>query len=655
MDADFCKDFGISLELVSSSRRLDEIGGVRFVWLAIYARGLKLPTKGQFADNLWTQCLKVGFEDPNVMKQIFAYARKQKDEYGSFWSKLYLTVLSNYLPARHGEAWLLHIRLQKYFPPTSLQFRQLFEFALCNDKSRKTYLRMHECFPHVRIYDSAISELCRRGLHATAAEWHETLIRRGDFPSDARKAEPVLRFFSAHGSEKRLMESIRLMVEAGVSFAVYRKKNAKIPSYISRDIVVPPLGIVEEVPEKKLSDGFCARMFATQLFSINTIISTLAFLGVDEIGPQALREMTSRRLDDFPFDRAVQECLNQLEEVGISTGTSTFSVVVQKLAAEKKDYLLRNVITCDLHSDTFEDRDLQEKLLAQYHQQHDRTAFARTICILTARTPRQSLETKRMNLTLRAHLTSRDSPGVMRIVDSMQEQGFQVSPKSMIHMRDTMLSHRKPGRAPVTTKELDLLTRLWQDALRSRRFIPPYAWSELLRRLGMSGRLLTFERLALWLAAWYSSPEFRASRLFPTFANPPRPLLSHPLMSVDLRPGNPLHPLQTLFPVALQKGIVAWGFQHTPYLGPRRRQVLDWSWGLALLRKLRDRGVFIQDSTISRALRRRLVYLSDNAQSKRRINLVKRRESLSIHQVSRKARKIWGGSLDLDHVNNGDD
>ncbi|KAL9004148.1 MAG: hypothetical protein Q9188_003018 [Gyalolechia gomerana] len=643
---DFRKDFSIWLELANVRQRLHGTEGIRLVWRTMLARRLNLPTVGASADALWTQFLGLGFEDPDILKEIFIYARQQKEAHSQTWSKLYAAVLRHHLQKVPGKVWLCHMRLYKHFPPTSYQFQQLLRLSLHDEQLRQIYLRMHESFPYVQLYDFAIPQLCRQGLYATAAAWHEKLIRRGDYPSDARQAEPVLCYLAVNGDKNRLMEFTRLMVEAGVSFAVYRDKDVRLPSFISRNIVRPPLGHVEEIPGKKLSDGFCARLFATKVFSLDTVISSLVFLGAQEIGPQALREMAARELFHNPYHLALQARLDQLRKVGIFTDNSTFCIVVRKFAVERKDHLLRNVVSCDLHSDTFEDHDLQESLLPHYQEQRDTTAFTRTIVILTAKTPERFVETKRLNHVLRAYLTRRDLPGVTRTIGKMREQHIQLESKSTMHMRETMLSQRRIGCRPATTKELDLLIRIWQDVLRSDGFIPPNAWTEILRRLGMSGRLLAFERLALWLAAWYSSPDFRASQACNPFGNYRKSAFPHPLMSVDLKPSNPLHPLQTLFPRSLQQGIVAWGFQCVSGSRARGQGRPDWTWGLSLLRKLKEAHVHVPTPVVAKAFKLRLLTMFGPGRSRRKVNRVNRRWNGSGFDLYiQKAKHIWGKDL----------
>ncbi|KAI4128040.1 MAG: hypothetical protein LQ338_002931 [Usnochroma carphineum] len=659
LDADAsAKDFSIWQELLHIRRRDHGVEGIRLVWQAVLEKRLELPTTGTSADVLWTHFLDLGFKDPKALKGILIYAWELKNARDRAWSKLYATVLGHHLRQNHDEVWDWHMRLYKHFPPSSQQFRQLLTLALHDEKLRETYEKMHASLPQIHIYNFAIPQLCRRGLYATAVKWHEKLIRRGDCPSDARKAEPVLRYLAMNGNRTRLDECTRLMVDNGVSFAAYRNKDVKVPSFILRDIVMPAPAQPDKTPEKKLSDGFCARLFATKVFSINAVIGSLVFLGAKEIGPQALREMAARELDQKPYHQAIQARLDQLKEDGISTGDSAFSVLVRQFAAERQDHLLRDVITCDLHSDTFEDHDLQESLLPRCQEQRDTTAFSRTLAILMVKVPEHLVDSKRLNYILRSNLTRRDLPGITSTIEQMQEQHIHTESKTIMHMRQTMLFSRQPGHRPQVTEDLDLLIRVWQSFLRSGSFLPPNAWTEILRRLGMSGQLEKFQSLALWLARWYSSSEFRESQM--CMSDHKRPTAGvkhhHPLLGIDVEPSDPWHPLQKLFPRNLQQGILAWGFlhtcrnDHTHFTRDQEQQrELDWTWGLSLLRTLRsEHSVHIPTPVVAKAFKLRLRALfSPAGRLRRKISKGGERHDIrpSASFYIERANKIWGKDL----------
>ncbi|KAL8800797.1 MAG: hypothetical protein Q9182_004905 [Xanthomendoza sp. 2 TL-2023] len=641
--------FPVWLELAHTRRRLHGVEGIRLVWRAVVEKGVNLPTIGDTADRLWNSLLELGFHDPDTLKEIFIYARHQEEASGRAWVKIYATVMAHYLLEKPDKAWLCHMRLYKHFPPSNQQLRELFMLVSSNDRLRQLYLSMHKYFPWARIYDIAIPELCRQGLYATAVIWHKKFIERRDLPSSARWTEPVMQYLAATGAKTQLMEYTRLMVAAGVSFTPYRAQNILIPPEVSRELMNVGADKNDDLREDGYSDKFCARLIATRFFSVENIIYTLGFLGVREIGPLALRELAARELSHTPYCRAVQDRLAQLDKASVAIGDSTFSVLVRQLAIGGQSHLLTNLVSCDLHTDTFEDYNLQESLLTYYQENRDTVAFNRTMAILTAKVLERSIPGRRLNLILRSHLTRRDLQAVKNTIERMQDLQISIEPKSNVHMKQTLLSRRQVGRRPADTKELTLLIHIWQDALRLGSPVPPYVWTEILRRLGMSGRLIQFERLALWLAEWYSSPGYRTSLSCILSRREGDTELLNPTMEIDLKPSNPLHPLHVIFAPGLQQGIVAWGFQYShsiPHGRKRHGFKLDWTWGLSLLRRLRNWKVHVKQPDVSKAFRLRLIALFGSKTSKRKINQSMRDKNRgTLRLYIRKAKEIWG--LDL--------
>ncbi|KAL8808268.1 MAG: hypothetical protein Q9200_004335 [Gallowayella weberi] len=641
--------FPVWLELAHTRRRLHGVEGIRLVWRAVVENGVNLPTIGDTADRLWNSLLELGFKDPDILKEIFIYARHQEEAYGRAWRKMYATVMGRYLIENPDRAWLCHMRLYKHFPPSNQQLRELFMLVSTDDRLRQLYLSMHKYFPSARIYDIAIPELCRQGLYATAVTWHKKFIERRDLPSSARRTEPVMQYLAVTGAKTQLVEYTRLMVAAGVSFTPYRAQNILIPPEVSRELMNVGEDKDDDLPENGYSDKFCARLIATRFFSVENIIYTLGFLGVREIGPLALRELAARELSHTPYCRAVQDRLDQLDKASVGIGDSTFSVLVRRLAIEGKSHLLANLVSCDLHIDTFEDYNLQESLLTYYHENGDTVAFNRTMAILTAKVLERSIPGRRLNLILRLDLTRRDLQAVKNTIERMQDLQISIEPKSNVHMKRTLLSRRQVGRRPADTKELTLLIHIWQDALRLGSPVPPYVWTEILRRLGMSGRLIQFERLALWLAEWYSSPGYRTSLSCILSRKEGDTELLNPTMKIDLKPSNPLHPLHVIFTPGLQQGIVAWGFQYShaiPHGRKRHRLKLDWTWGLSLLRRLRNCKVHVKQPDVSKAFRLRLIALFGSKTSKRKINQSMREKNRgTLRLYIGKAKEVWG--LDL--------
>ncbi|KAI4242641.1 MAG: hypothetical protein LQ352_007194 [Teloschistes flavicans] len=649
---DFRNDFDLWFCLAHIRRRTRGTEGIRLVWKAILERGVDLPVVGEPANELWNHILELGFEDSEILKEIFVYARKLKEDHGRVWPMLYITVLGHHIRAVPSRVWLCHARLQKHFPPSNEQLQQLLALVIFDDELRQVFLTMHKDFPFARIYDGAIPELCRQGLLSTAVEWHRRLFKRGDLPLDPKSAEPILQHLACVGDKSRLMEYSRLMAATGIH-SKKTERPIESPPVLADKVPTNQVAEIVEAPnsDKQYSDQFYARLFATKVFSIDTIISALIFLNTRQIGPLSLREMAAREISHIPFHGVLRHRLDQLKEAGITISQSTFCVVIHQLIEERKDHLLRSVVTCDLHSDTFEDEELQESLLPFYQKQGDTLAFNRTLAILTARLPDQDskiLETKRWNLILRSSLTRRELPDVKGVLEKLKELQIQVEPRSTAYMSKTLLSRRQVGRGPASTQELNLLIRIWQDALHSGAAVPPNAWNEILRRLGRSGRLITFERLALWLANWYSSPAFRNSQ---------KPMLQETGQTAGLlvspasaehKASSSFHPCRAIFRPSLLQGIVAWGFQHHHSNHDRKLKHPirpTWSWGLSLLRKLRNCNVYVPQQVVSKAFKLRLIDLFGE-RSRRKLNRAnKSRNKLNPEQYIKMAKKIWGPAL----------
>ncbi|KAI4159208.1 MAG: hypothetical protein LQ342_006791 [Letrouitia transgressa] len=666
----FRTDFELWLELVRFRRRIYGVDGLRIIWKHIQEGDLRLPTYGYIAEELWQQFLDLGFEDDGVLKELFVYAMKLKADTGSSWHHLYAKTLAQSLQQNPSKAWVCHTQLKKYFPPTVQQFQHLIPVSLSNKMTRRVFLRIHKEFPNHCIYDTAIPELCRRKMYTTALKWHRILAEdRNDLPSSSKICEPLIRYLTLSGDTARTIEITQRLVAAGVPFSAPLNRSSKPNLAISGNFMSNQLAEVFGIKRIRFDDAFCARLFATKVFSIDTAINGLSILGVDNIGPISLREMASKE-HEVPYSMNIRQRLKQLEERKISIGKSTFSLLVRRLANENQDLVLKDLVTCDLHPDTFDDKDLQENLLAFYQDKGDQVAFDRTLAVLTARTPSQLRDVKRSNLILRAHMARRDVPNIVLAVERMRELRLPIESLSCSYLRTTVMQRRKLGKRPLHTKDLHLVIRVWQYTLQSGGIIAPLAWREILRRLGKSHRLTEFETLALWLVDWYSSPKGaqrpialrkEAETLLPRhdqrYSRRSLQLTSTAIayaddhVDVDSSPPDRLHLSRTLFPSPIQQGIIAWGFQHSA-LRSRNRQPC-WTWGLLLLRKLQARGILVNRAVVAKACRQRLQVLFGPARpTKRRFNERKRRHNReTVTEYVKEAESIWGKGLFRDREN----
>jgi hypothetical protein len=646
----YAMDFDLWLELVRFRQRHYGLEGLITIWKNLSGRGLQLPCGGRIADELWSALLELGFNFPEILKEIEVYAKKQRALTGQSWPKLYLTILRYHLRFKPNYAYEWHAHLHIDFPPSPEHVVELFRHALMNEAALGYFRRIYIGLGMRHMYNTIIPEFCARGDFTAALKWHNLLIRKCDLPSNASISEPLLHHLAIYGNHDHLVEITKRMVDAGVSFADRTRSNLKPAPLISRVLMNRQLGEIHGISPKVLTDGFCARLFATTMFTIDIVINGLCVLGVEAIGPLSLKELASR---EKSIPEAINSRIDQLSRAGISIGNSTFSKLVRKLASEGKSTLLNDVLACDLHPDTFEDRNLLESLFLSYHQAGDTRQMERTLAILTVNSTHESLAADYLNLLLRLYLTRRDLNGIKLTLDKMRDMHLMVSPRSSSYVRVCMLSRRQVGRRPYRTDDLPLVINIWQQLLQLGGTVPPIAWREILKRLGIAGQLMDFEALSLWLAKWYSDPTARASHLSLASSEMEDRKVSTPRVLAILSPRHHLHPLRSLFPTVMQEAIVTWGFQRgvngkilrdTSSTGRTRR--LPWTWGLQLLRKLSQCKVHVARQTVARICRQRLVSLFGCGLSNRKIN--RRAQQVNKHYLSHYAneiREIWGADL----------
>lgn len=649
-DARYADDWKLWLELIRFRRRHHSTKGTQTLYREIFQRDMSMPTRGVVGKELWDTAIMIGYEDPGFLREVVAYAIKLKRTTGEAWPRLYYSVVVCGLKMDPNLAYNLHVRLKEDFPPSLVDYQKLFHRSTAIDNVN-AFERVYRDLPLPGMYGTIIPELCRLMNNRDAIKWHKLLFGLKDLPADFNDIKPFLGYLAHIGDDRQIEQVFKELKEApgGVtSIPLATEKFIRERHSISREIFNRQLGEVHGVAPKHLSDRFCARLFATRLFSIETVISGLQMMAVETIGPLSMREIASR--DNYHPSNFTRH-LDRLKDAGISPDESAFSLLIQKLAWSDEQRLLRSVVECDLHPDTFEDADTQERLLAEYYEQNDQLLIERTLAAITVRCREQDVAKWRWNLTLRSHVKLRRIDAVKSILTIMKQQGVPVTTRSSRHLRVCWLSKRQVGRAAHSTKELPLIINATQSTMLSGRYVPITAWKEIMRRLGMAGRLPEFENLAFWLVDHYTSSVGMSSM-------PSRILVNPDAVSEPGSNSNPQAFIKTLFTIAAQHAIVAWGFQQAVKCSPgkfRRVQMSSsvlnrqrplWVWGLVLLRSLQQRGVPIHRSTVARICTQRLDTLFGSGVSRSRINRQSR--ALDLHARGfyiRGMKDIWGEEL----------
>ena len=654
-DPQHSRNWSLWLELIVFRKRHHGFEGTTAICKTLLRqlssqRALRLPTRGIIANQLWDLLIRSGFYDSSLLEEIITYAISLKHATGRSWPDMYYSIVSVALKKDPDSAYSWHLKIRNDFPPLLDEYKKLFKQSL--DWGTSEHLRcLYKDTPLLGMYRTVIWHLCKLQMHSEALEWHDLLCGLRDFPVRLADVKPLLEHLVYIGDGPRLEKIVGALAEAKVEVKKRAEESVRRHPAISREIMNRRLGEVHGIAPKHLSDSFCARLFATRLFSVNTIISGLQMMAAEEIGPLSLREIAVR---DNCDPGMICDHTDALRNAGISLDSSVFCTLIRSLAVENKSGILKSVVGCDLHPDAFADPGLQERLLAQYYEKNDLMKIERTLAVLTMDCWVNDLRMVRMNLILRCLTTLGRRGKVLAMLEQMKHEGISVSTRSSRHLRVCWLSRRQRGRGAEEVFELSLLIQASQMSMQSGHFVPLVAWREILRRLGMAGRLTEFENLALWLVDWYSSPAATA-------ALPKRILLSSHRGQALIgghggleRPANrdPQRFLNLLFTTAARHAIVAWGFQHISSKkasgedGPRFR----WQWGLHLLYKLRERGVPIQKGQVARICRHRLNTLFGPGSSKRKINRRARLEQSAFESYTesvyvRKMEAIWGEDL----------
>ena len=645
----YANDWSLWLELIRFRKRHHGNQGAQALFKEIFRREMSLPTTTQVGRELWELSVMAGHQDSIFLVNIVSYAKRVKQSSGEAWSDLYYSILAHALKMDPTLAYDMHIRLKEHFPPSIGDYRRLFR--LCASwENLNDFEGIYRDFPLPGLYATIIPELCKSQRYRDALKWHNLLFTFKDLPSVFAEIHPLLTYVVQRGDSRQLEQlvvDLRQAYGGTVSMPNTAERFVRKHNAIGREIFNRHMGEVHSVTPKHLSDDFCARLFATKLFSIDTVINGLQMMSVDMIGPLAMREIATRD-DSDPI--AICRHIDQLKDRGVTLDRSVFSTLMQKLALRGDKALLKSLTECDLHPDAFEDTNVQEQLLAQYYDRDDRLQFERTLAAICVRCKEQKVPIWRQNLTLRCLIALKKHEAVISTMQTMAYRNIPVTTRSSRYLRMCWLSQRRRGYAAFSTKELTIIINASISTLRSGGNVPIVAWKEILRRLGMASRLEELEALALWLVDFYTGSKI------------PNVLPVQMMLKQDQKTGfssnsNPQAFLQDLFTIAGQHAIVAWGF-HAEVKGTSkfrriRPGLIDytekrplWTWGLVLLRRLQARGVPIHESTVAWICTYRLRCLFGRGISNERVN--RRSRSLNrwtLKYYIREIKKIWGKDL----------
>lgn len=682
-NAEESKKTALWVEALVYHERIYKYAGAHNVFLAMRHRAYRIPTADTpDAAILWGTLLRYS----QLVVPVLNHAVQIYEETREIHPHLYEMCMVHWLPRHPRLALDYHHLLVVKLRLRKLPLHRLAQRTRSKLTSRAIngLMEIYRTSNERDLYDEVVPALCDQGHITLARRWHTMCFHRKDLPSPAAASHPIIQLFIAEFSFSSGSDKTSLVAQHQGTIAKHvlmtgpntnrRDLRQKYNQELTRRLTG------RDTAPMRFDDPFCARLFATKAFSPASIIQGLVMVGVNEIGPQAIRAMGLRT---DPTE--MPERFKELKDAGIALQGCVFSLALEKFALEGRFTLVRSILDSDQHPDVFSDAELQRKLLDFYIEQGDLMQAHRTLAILALFHNDSSTES--WNILLQSRIRQIFPTEIVNVLQDMRKHGIFVSTESISTIK-SLLRRRQIGRKPVssTGRRFDDVRFVARIYILVSEYgignIYPRAWREIIRRFGMLGRFRELRRLLFWLLSWYA-PQGAAS--FDKLPRSPywdsaisRLRQEYPEyfqyfnVSPKLPQGSHRHPIYQLIPPPLQQALVIWGFRASllpnasweqsmlssiaakkhyrrRFIQKRLLSPIPWSIGLQTLVELRDLGVHVHHSTVTTALRMQFIVLFGKGRSNKIANrIMEDVNTMSYEQYVQEANNIWGSRLLLE-------
>lgn len=647
-------------ECLQQKTRIGGWIGIRQIWAArdgVY----DLPTSDTpDAEYLWATFFTV----PDLVLPVILHAVEVRRKTGHLHPRLYELCMGYWLPRErqidqvphYHHYFLVHLKLRK-LPLRSLAHHGKQRFT---SKSYAAFMEIYRTSNEKDVYDEIVPTLYVRGSVRLAQQWHTLCILRGDRPSPEVAAVPAIQKLQASISDPTDPKA-RLV-------SIYADRMKHGPSKLNNDLLRRLQG--RDTAPVRFDDKLCAKLFATRSFSVESVIQGLAMVGVNEIGPLAVRAMATTA----ESNNVIKDSFEALKAAGIALQGTVFSLALEKFALDERWGLVRSMLSSDQHSDVYDDIGQQKELLAYYLENQDFEQAHRTLAIMSFF--HNDMATESWNLLLQAQVAqvAHFQPHqIWHTLENMRQKRILVYTQTLVSIKSLLRPRRrtrKPQNSSLLGKfdELRFVARIFLFVMENELgTVSPLIWREIIRRYGMLGRLRELRRLLYKLFSLYAPqrsehdnlprPPFQDSAISHLLGKShSRPEATHWKSSKSMDQSYLEHPLRLLVPGALQQGLVVWGFrQGILPNAPHERSMLGgaaptkrfhWSVGLKIVVALRDLGLEVHDYNVIKALQALFIILFGAGRSvKRENNRMSLANTISYAQMVEEVNEIWGAPL----------
>ncbi|KAJ6265013.1 hypothetical protein Dda_1168 [Drechslerella dactyloides] len=652
------------LQLLKFRARIHGEKGVKDVWFGVTMRRIQLPISGPVADEIWKIFVRVGLEDDDFLNKVYRYHLHIYHDYGKRrWKPMYDEVVGGLLRKKPFRALWWHHRLIDVNPPDMKKF---FKERAANPANLPSLFRIFSTRKVSPLYYNAIIPvICGHEMFETAIDWHRMLFRKGDYPRDSSAADRLFEYYAFHKPLRDIEELLRDFHEKRIrvteSTAISLIK-ARYRTRIIMDLFCT-LYDAKALSTECLGDRFWTFLLTYQGFTEADVTGYMAKLEIQEVGNSTARAFVKRSKNIAAFVRGI----SLLNRHKIPLDNEVYDKYFEMKARWSPEEALEESLPIE-NLPVSRGNALLQGYLSTYRWKFFNLVYQKL--------RRQNPVT--WNLFLTRLFITKQLRLALELMEEMRALSIPIWPTAQRELLRILLLPRRLGHHPLTvgpgarkTKDLYMATNYLRALMMNGETVQPTLWREILKRYGMFRKLKDLEDLCLWLVDWYDprQPAFRKAYTPIKFTDVKRVLSlgydneadripwTEPPASESNR--SPQNPLRLLFPATTVRSLVEWGFismqrQWVLHLVRRKSRVAvkarlsRCAWGIRLVKKLQDKGVWVDGRSVARAVRVRLRALDgskfywDHRDSDKGIS---KHDPIDLQAMARIAEEAWGEQL----------
>ncbi|KAI5867136.1 hypothetical protein GGS23DRAFT_546906 [Durotheca rogersii] len=652
-------DFALWSCLLDYQQRINGDAGVVDVWRGLWGRKSLHQVHSPLALVFWQTVLEtaVTLNNDEFLTGIWIYSEWMYDLYGVKWPHLYATVMTHFLQThQHQRVLQWQLRLALHFYPGPEEFARIVKhFASDPELYRKPTLEtLYTINRDHQLYDILVPHLYNLGASQLARRWRRICTCYDDVPLDPRSAAPFLRFMQGYFSYETLLPE----ETAVLSGPEPQPLNDGDRVDISREFMNRVEGSTFGISVKNYDDSLGAQWLASSWVSLDTGISTISALGIEQIGPLSLQSIALRE----GTSAGVLKRVEQLAEHGISVVDSNYRRLVLYLANIKDDELLLDLLGSDFHPDVFEDSNLQAQLILSTAQAEDWRTHR--LLLVTRLVVMEKSAREASNILAHTYILRKDRLGLWKLLGDMKTMNLQINREHTDLLFESLLTEAKSTFLPQESLYFHL--SICRQLTSMEVAVPIRCWRKLLFCLARQGRIDHLEKVCVELVDLFASSE--SSRPGFVLMHPddvPEPMrksqpdIENPqgiYFPLDLPSKLRLHPLRQLFDIKLLGTIVRCSFYFSL---SRRRRIAplfrdrpqlpfgsDCGRVVRLMRVLCGKGLFLDRMRLATWIKVRLVSLyGPTYPLKRDWQIIRASNSWTLERMKELLDEAWGGEL----------